>query len=169
VIALANKPGRFRELVFLSALVASTAANAEGKIAAPTPVEFVATVEKCGVVYEDAKGKSTSMVLPSLHVLDLADDAGFSLPADAPAKVTVVQCGRDTIVPQKNDYKVLVAGFPFVIIGDDRVLFLEVVDGQLQVQIKEGQFTEAEIPRLQAFLNEAQPAYSRETPPDKPQ
>jgi len=158
----------FRELIFAAGLLACAAASAEDKTPTPAPDEFVATVEKCGVVYEDAKGKATSMVLPSVHVLDLTDDATFTLPAEAPAKVTVVQCGRDTIVPQKNDYKVLVAGFPFAIIAEDgRVLFLEIVDGQLQVQIKDGQFTEAEIPHLQAFLNEAQPHFYRDSPPDK--
>ena len=133
---------------------------------APAPAE-AAHSEKCGVVHEVEGGKYETTIMPSLHVLELTDDAVFALPPDAPAKVSAVMCGRDDIVPSRNDYKVLVAGYVLAITTGGRVLYLEAADGQLQLKFGEGQMTEAEAGRMQAFLNEAQLAFDKSPRPAK--
>jgi hypothetical protein len=151
---------------------ASIAAAAPADVAslAPAPEPGIATTEKCGVVYEAAEGKTTSTLLPSLHVMGLGDDAVFALPPDAPANVKAVQCGRDVIVPQRNDYKVLLAGLPFLVISDNRAAALEAADGKLRVRLVKGLMTEAEQAQVQAFLNVAQPAFDKKRESDaKPQ
>ncbi|MEO8670227.1 MAG: hypothetical protein ABI411_02860 [Tahibacter sp.] len=116
-----------------------TALTAHASESAPAKT---GVVEKCGVVTVGDDGQSSSDVLPSLKVVELtADDKAFVLPPDAPARVTAVTCGRASIVPAENDYKVLLAGFPFSIIADDRILWLELDNGQLQVSVKEGQLS----------------------------
>jgi hypothetical protein len=114
-------------------------------------------LEKCGVI-ASVNGKETSVVLPSLHVLESTSRPGpFVLPADAPQHVSAIQCGRRSIIPAENDYKVLKAGFPFFIVAPDgRVVVLELSDGRLQASTQDGEFTPVEIGEIQAYLNKAQ-------------
>jgi hypothetical protein len=116
-------------------------------------------LEKCAVLVESASGKLESKVLPSLHVLTQDADATFSLPTDAPPKVKGLMCGRQSIVPRANDYKVLVAGYTLNIIVDDRGGVLEIVDGQLRFRMISGEMTESEAQSVQTFLNESQPFF----------
>lgn len=113
-------------------------------------------LEKCGVIAK-INGKETSIVLPSLHVIESTAKAGpFVLPADAPPDVSAVECGRRSPIPAENDYKVLQAGFPFYIVAPDgRVSVLELSNGRLQASTRDGEFTSAEISQIQAYLNKA--------------
>ena len=126
--------------------------------ALPVPASNPTSIEKCGVLVAGPDGKDQVVLLPSLSVLTLSDDSTFVLPADAPSGVHVVQCGRGALVPRRNDYKVIAAGFPFIIVADDRIGALEIVDGQLQFNMLKGEMTEPEISLIQAFLNSAQTA-----------
>jgi hypothetical protein len=121
--------------------------------------------ERCGVLYKGEDGELASVLLPSLAVLTLQDDEVFALPKDAPAQVQVVQCGRNSIVPQRNDYKVLAAGLPFSIVSGGRVGVLVVTDGHLQFQMLEGEMTPAEQPQVGAFLDQAQDALNKAMAP----
>ena len=136
----------------MMALALSLALVANSIVAGSPPV-----VEKCGVITE-VDGKSDSALLEGFRVSDLTvTDAPFKLPENAPDHVTVVECGRNSIVPEKNDYKVLLAGYVFAIVAPDgRVLFLEIENGLLMVSVKEGKFTPEEIPKIQAFVNASQ-------------
>ena len=113
--------------------------------------------EKCGVI-ANIKGEEIFIELASLRVSELtATNSSFELPADAPQHVSAVQCGRNSIVPAGNDYKVLEGGFPFSIVApNERVLVMELVDGQVQVRALNGMFTSDEVPRIQAFANQVQ-------------
>ena len=133
---------------------ANDAEPAAEAVAAPTeaPIPKKVAYERCGVVYEAARGSIATKVIPSMHVADLADDASFEMPVDVPANVKAVQCGRDSIVPLPNDYKVLAAGFPLSIVArDGRVAVLEATDGS-KLSIDEDT-------RARALIEEAQPAF----------
>ncbi len=118
--------------------------------------------EKCGVIFENASGKPESRLLPGFSVASIANDAPFVLPAHAPPKVLAVQCGRTSLVPGRNDYKVLQAGFPFSIVADDRVGVLEVVEGRVRFNMLDGEMTEAELKPIGDFLDFAQAEMNKE-------
>ena len=138
-------------------------AHAAGEVpGAPASAAPQLPFERCGVVHEPARGSVATKVVESIHVLDLPADADFKLPEDAPANVKAVQCGRDSIVPSRNDYKVLLAGFPLSIVArDGRVAVLEASNGKLRLRSLEGKLTEAENAQLQVFLDEAQFAFDK--------
>jgi hypothetical protein len=118
--------------------------------------------ERCGVLYAPSPGVVASKVLESEHVADLGDADAFVLPADAPAKVLAVQCARDSIMPEHNDYKVLLAGFPFSILTkDNRVAVLDVSNNSLRLRTLQGSFTPEEQARVQDYLDEAQYAFDK--------
>jgi hypothetical protein len=127
----------------------------------PTSLPAIATVEKCGVVHELAQGSTATMLLPSIHVMGLGDESSFSLPPDAPAKVRAVQCARDVIVPQRNDYKVLAAGFPFAIISGDRVGVIEGLGRKLSFRMIKGYTTPAEQAAVDEAMKAAQIAFEK--------
>lgn len=114
-------------------------------------------LEKCGVITR-IDGKETSVVLPSLRVIEMTvADKSFELPKDAPPHVSAIQCGRSSLIPVQNDYKVLKAGFPFFIVApDSRILAMELSDGRLQVSALRGKFNADEIPLLRAYVEKAQ-------------
>ena len=117
-------------------------------------------VEKCGVVYADDSGASQTKALSSLRVADqTASSPTFTLPADAPPNVQAITCGRsDSLVPRENDYKVLLAGFPFSIVAPDgeRVGVLTIVEGRLRFEMLVGTMTESEIAAVGTFLDASQ-------------
>ena len=126
--------------------------------AAPAPAKVW---ERCGVVYSPALGSVSSKVVASMHVADLADGEEFVMPKDAPDGVLAVQCARDSVLPQRNDYKVLIAGFPFTILTKDRASVLEMKFGSLGLRTLKGEFTKEEQPLVQAYLDEAQYAIDK--------
>ena len=140
---------------------------ASAALEAPLPPKLV--YERCGVVYEAARGSIATKVIPSMRVADLADDASFELPEDVPANVKAVQCGRDSVVPLPNDYKVLAAGFPLSILArDGRVAVLEAgPEGKLGLRTLEGKLSIDEDTRVKALIEEAQPAFDIAPRPGK--
>ena len=116
--------------------------------------------EKCAVIFKAPDGALKTMVLPSLSVGGLAPDAPFQLPKDAPPDVKALMCGRDSLVPGPNDYKVLRAGLPISIVADDRLATLEASGGQLRFRVTQGQMTPEESTRTQAALNAQQAGFS---------
>ena len=151
--------------VLLGGMLASlafAAFAAEAPRAAPAAPAAAAPIEKCGVVYAGADGSLANMMMPSLHVLELADDASFQLPADAPPNVKGVTCGRESLIPARNDYKVLGAGIPLTIIHGERLGALTIVDGHLRFQMLKGEMTELEMPKIGAYLDAAQLALNKQ-------
>jgi len=68
-----------------------------------------------------------------------------------------VMCHRDYLLPQINDFKVLIAGFPLVISSKDgRVATLEIDSGHVQFRTLRGEFTASEIPVVRNYLDTAQ-------------
>jgi hypothetical protein len=65
-------------------------------------------------------------------------------------------CGRSSIVPAANDYKVLVAGFPFDIVNDSRIAALELSNGQVRLRMVQGTLTPEELKPVQNRLDEFQ-------------
>jgi hypothetical protein len=114
--------------------------------------------EKCAVLAKGADGEMAIVLLASLRVKKLTAGAGpFVLPSDAPANVEAIQCGRQSLVPAPNDYKVLLAGLPFFIVDpQEREAVMELSEGRLQYSTVSGEFTDDEIVGIQAFVDGSQ-------------
>lgn len=141
---------------------------AQSALASESLVErSAASTERCSVVYLADSGASTSVVLASLLVIpQTSTDQPFKLPADAPANVQAVTCGRSaSLLPAKNDYKVVVAGYLLSIVAPHggRVGLLELVNGRLQFRMLSGEMTESETSELQVILNDSQTAMDSKT------
>jgi len=141
----------------LAALFFAGAAFAQA--AAPQPqVPTRVAREKCGVIFEVPGSAPQSMVLPSIHLASLGESDAFSLPPDAPKGVKAVQCGRDTIVPFRYDYKVIQAGLPLSIVAEGKVGVLEIAEGKLRFRMLSGKMSESEQSFVGAFLDAASTA-----------
>jgi len=139
--------------------VALTAALA--LVATPLIAGDLPTESSCGVFVRGEDGKTNLVVLPSLHVLaSTTQEGAFKLPIDAPAKVAGMMCGRSSLIPAPNDYKLLQAGFTLAIVRNDeseaRTGVLEIVSGRLQFRMIDGVMTKEETNALQPRLNEMQ-------------
>jgi len=111
--------------------------------------------EKCSVIHEDTKGEPQNTMVPTLKVIELTNtEREFTLPQLNLNKITSVMCGRNSILPLENDYKVPLAGYVFYITDSERVLVIEISDGKLQLRMLTGEFTEKEIPLIQEFANQ---------------
>jgi hypothetical protein len=111
--------------------------------------------EKCSVIHEDSKGELQNTMVPTLKVIELTNtEKEFKLPQLNLNKITSVMCGRITILPLENDYKVPLAGYVFYITDSERVLVIEISNGKLQLRMVSGEFTEKEIPIIQEFANQ---------------
>lgn len=128
------------------------------------PERAVPLPEKCGVTHK-VDGKEAVVALESLHVNETTADNKFALPKDAPSFVSGIVCGRSSLIPTKNDVKVLQAGFPFYIVGPDgRIAVIELSDGQLQYRTVHGEFASDEMPQIQEFLDANQEAFYKPAP-----
>jgi hypothetical protein len=61
-------------------------------------------------------------------------------------------------VPAANDYKILLAGFPFNIVNESRVAALELSGGQVRLRMVQGTLTSDEQVAVQKRLSELQSA-----------
>ena len=67
----------------------------------------------------DHPGNKTARELPSIHIVNNDSTAPFVLPKGTPSDVTAILCARNTLVPEKYDFKILLAGFPLAIVAPD--------------------------------------------------
>lgn len=135
-----------------------------GVAAAGEPARDTTKLEKCGVMHE-VDGKYSLVALPSLHVIEATAEGSFVLPKDAPTNVSAISCGRPSLLPEKDDFKVLQAGFVlYVVAPDDRVAALELSNGRLQYRAIEGEFSSDEVLRIQEFLSVNQEAFYKPKP-----
>lgn len=131
---------------------------------APTPPsrptdDWAVAAERCGVLAK-VDGDYETRVLPGFSVIESTAGAReFALPADTPPNVVAVQCGRDSVVPRNNDYKVLGAGYPFIIIVEqgDRMLTMEFThEKKLHVNVTRGAVSADEQAQIDAAVARAQ-------------
>jgi hypothetical protein len=117
--------------------------------------------EVCGVMY-DKNGESELMRLDNFSVIELTatkPQIKISGPDDQPVKA--MYCRRASLVPEANDWKVLVTT-PFILyetVAPERVAVIELVNGQLQVRMLDGKMNDAERTQVGAWLDAAQIAY----------
>jgi hypothetical protein len=140
--------------IVLAALLALASFGARAQVmqaAPPADQPTVATVEECAVYF----GANGEQEMPKLKVLGISESAKFKLTPDAPADVKVVACRRDAIVPARNDYKVLEAGYAFAIISGGRAVTLEMVQGQPKMRLVTGALTETEKALMKEFFAHA--------------
>lgn len=100
-------------------------------------------------------GKEAVVALPSLKVTELTTaDGPFVMPADAPASVSAIQCWRESLIPTRNDYKVLKAGFTlFITAPENRTLALLLSDGQLTVSYDKDEMSSEEIQQIRRYVD----------------
>jgi hypothetical protein len=101
------------------------------------------------------EGRVLRMDQPEIHVVSQTAGEGPFAPG-IPAG-SAIRCGRSDIVPAANDWKVIAAGYPFVITEvtlehDARIAILEMVNGQVGYRFLTGRIREGEAPRIQARL-----------------
>ena len=116
--------------------------------------------ERCAVLFQTPDGQIEHKELATLSLANLAPEAQFTLPHEAPENVKSVQCGRSTLVPGPNDHKPLLAGYPLSIVSDGRVGVLEAVNGQLRFRMLEGEMSASESEQAQTTLNAAQDQFN---------
>ncbi len=127
----------------------------------PLIAEELPTESSCLVMTRTGDGTSHAVPLSSLHVLQATShDGKFTLPPDAPAAPTGLLCGRSSLIPAQNDYKVLLAGLTLGIARNDlpdaRIGVLELVSGKLQFRMIDGKLTVEEMKILQPRLDTLQ-------------
>ena len=110
--------------------------------------------EICRVIVEDPQSGDHEF---TFSVSELTAESTFRLPAQAPENTGAVLCRRANLIPAANDYKVLLAGYPFAI-ADPRgqVLWLMLDDGQVMVEYPQGALSREEEQQLQNWTNEVQ-------------
>lgn len=100
----------------------------------------------------------------SVDVINATEkDASFKLTTSAGYQAVSVTCGRRDFVPAPNDYKVVLAGYPLIIMDTgtghpERIASLEIVSGRFQFRQFEGDPPTDELKsrigaRLDAFQN----------------
>jgi len=133
--------------------VAAAGPAAPAASAAPKPAH-APSVEACFVMPVDDAAEAVPV-----QVLNLGDAASFVLPPDAPAKIAAILCKRDSIVPARNDYKVLAAGYLLSISADARIGALEIQGGLLRYRMIRGELSKPEGSLVAGFLKQAQPHF----------
>jgi hypothetical protein len=123
------------------------------------PERETSTPEKYGVMSK-VNGEERLEALPSLHVINATAAGAFVLPKDAQPQVSAISCGRFSLIPEKNDFKVLLAGIPLYIVApDDRIAALELSNGRLQFRAIKGEFSSEEMPLIREYLIANQEAF----------
>lgn len=145
--------------VVLTGLIATAVKSHASAQEAGEPSE-----EKCGWFVEQPDGKTILVDDPDLHVLEQTRDV-FA-PSSKLEGRKGIYCIRSDIVPAKNDFKLLNAGYPFniyALVAEQKfALVLETTDGRLHARLLMGDTLPPEIQaRIQAYLNTAQPLFNK--------
>lgn len=107
------------------------------------------------------EGEVVSTRIPDFHVIGATARDG-PLAVDLPPGTAAIACPRSSIIPAPNDWKVLAAGYPLLIMENDgppdsrRTGSLEAPDGHFTYRLVRGRFTAAEMEQVSARLNQFQ-------------
>jgi hypothetical protein len=119
--------------------------------------------EICGRILKDAGGEIISQHDRSLHILVLTSAPGDFVPSPVAEghKLLGFYCQRSDLVPARNDWKLLAAGYPLSIFsrmdGENRILYLELIDGRVRINSPPpGVLTQEMLDRIQAYARAAQ-------------
>ena len=102
------------------------------------------------------------VVMPKLQVGALTANSTFVAPRVE--KLGAVVCARASLVPAPYDYKVLQAGIPLAIRNGINTLWLELVNGRIQVSFGDDALPSQDIESIQAWLNQAQLEFQNVAP-----
>ena len=91
---------------------------------------------------------------PDLRILDYNSDYQLvRFESDGTRQVTAVICSRSSAIPAAYDYQVILAGVPFYIKADERLVVLEFLDNAYRLRLVAGPpFTEQEQAEVSARL-----------------
>jgi hypothetical protein len=152
-------------LILISLLLAMPAASAQEL-----------TEIACGKSLAKDGAAPQLVVDDTLHVMEQTR-AGARFDPGAPPPGTTIKsifCARSDIVPAPSDYKVVAAGYPFMIFARDkddrsgrtRIAILELRDGQLTMRsVGQSGFTPDMIQRIRTFLDASLPEMGKTAPP----
>jgi hypothetical protein len=151
---------RFIRILFTGLFGLSLTPFAMTQTAQYSPPSASGTREICMFVFQNDEGKSDTLFLPTLRVMQLTESSEqFKLPEGAPAKINNITCFRNpaSIVPEDNDYKVAVAGYRLVLIEREtkRTAYLEIKNGELAYRVVRGELSESELEKLKAVMKVA--------------
>ena len=152
-----------RNIFLAGALMAASAQAGAVEQHKEAPPIVAPTQEVCAVLY----GSQGSKEMASVHVLDLADGAAFALPKDAPGGVHTILCKRDSILPSRNDFRVLLAGYVFIISADQRIGAVERANGVYRFRMMSGELSAMEQTVVDKFLSESKRKTDAEAAPAK--
>lgn len=97
---------------------------------------------------ENALGKYYQIQMPDFSVIDLTGKSKKLILEHPEIESAVfILCLRNSVVPQSNDYKVILSGWPLYIIEEEnaRTLVLEYKKPSYTVRMVQGDLTEQEI------------------------
>ena len=122
----------------------------------------------CGKSMAKDGGAPQLVMDDTLHVMEQTRAGVRFDPGAPPPGYTIksIFCARSDVVPAPSDYKVVAAGYPFMIFARDkedrsgrtRIAVLELSGGQLRVRsVGQGRFTPEMVRRIQTFLDTSLP------------
>jgi hypothetical protein len=124
--------------------------------------------EKCKVIFSVTSDGKEKFVIgkDEIQVILPTENGAFSIKRAAEGRPVSVVCGRESLVPAPNDYKVLLAGYTLMIddtgTGHPKSLGeLEVVGGQLRFRMIDGAMSDAMKARIGARVDELQVAFNK--------
>jgi hypothetical protein len=140
---------------------------AAGPVAAQELKEFA-----CGKSMAKYGGAAQLVMDDTLHVMEQTRAAARFDPGAPPPGYTIksIFCARTDIVPAPSDYKVVAAGYPFMIFARDkedrsgrtRIAILEMNGGQLRVRsVGQSGLTPEMVQRIQTFLDASLPEIAK--------
>jgi hypothetical protein len=103
-------------------------------------------------------GERKTVAAPGLRVLDYNNENRLvRFQSDGTSEVTAVFCSRSSAIPAEHDYQVILAGVPFYIKANDRLVVLEFLGREYRLRLLAGPaFTDQEqvevSTRLKGFL-----------------
>ena len=110
----------------------------------------------CEAIYSESDSAEVKITfLSDFNMLDYNGDNEFiELSTSEEIQVKGIRCARSSIVPNNYDYMAVKAGYPFYILSDERVLVIEIINGQFRTRLLAGDnFSETEKNEIGKKLN----------------
>lgn len=106
----------------------------------------------CDLIASNGAGLTKKLPISAAALQNmLSASPVFSFPAPAGLALRGLKCERNSLTPAEHDYKVALAGYPFLYFVNDvsgatmRVAALEFVDGKYRMNLMKGDFTDQEL------------------------
>lgn len=127
----------------------------------PAPLE---EYECALIVVEIDQQVPKSVPMPQLKVLEFREEQEFRGFINPPGvSITGVACDRSSIVPASLDYRIVAAGYPFMIRAGERLAALQLEEGRLTLRLLTGpSLAQRERAQIATRLEQLQVGFERE-------